>query len=46
MFLRKRSLPVLIIYLLIVAALALALWLFIPDEVKQAIYETYVNPPQ
>ena len=46
MFLRRRSLPVLIIYLVIVAVLAVALWLFIPDDVKQAIYETYVNPPQ
>ncbi len=35
-----------ILYLLFVVAAAVALWLFIPDEVKQAIFRTYVSPAE
>jgi hypothetical protein len=42
---RGRFFVFLLVYLLIVAGGALALWLFIPEDVKKAIYETYVNPP-
>jgi predicted PurR-regulated permease PerM len=42
---RKRLVWVLLIYLLFVIAGAIVLWLVIPEDVKKAIYETYVNPP-
>jgi hypothetical protein len=42
---RGRYLMFLAVYLLIVIAGAVALWLLIPDDVKQAIRDTYVNPP-
>jgi len=42
---RRRPYWLLIIYLLFVAAFAAALWFLIPDDVKRAIYETYISPP-
>ena len=42
---RGRHLVFLLVYLLIVIAGAVALWLLIPDDVKKVIHETYVNPP-
>lgn len=42
---RRRLLWVWMIYLLAVAALAAILWRLIGPDVKQAIYETYINPP-
>ncbi len=42
---RMRFIWFLLIYLLVVTAGAVTLWLLIPDDVKKAIYETYVNPP-
>jgi hypothetical protein len=34
-----------LIYLIVVVAGAVALWLFIPEEVKRTIWDTYVSPP-
>lgn len=42
---RRRPLWLLFFYLLIVIGGAIALWLFIPEDVKKVVYETYVNPP-
>lgn len=41
---RKRPLWFLVVYLLVVLGGAIALWLLVPDEVKQTIRETYFNP--
>jgi hypothetical protein len=34
----------LLVYLLILAGGAIALWVLVPDDVKQTIRETYFNP--
>jgi hypothetical protein len=41
---RRRLTWLLLLYLLVLIAGAVALWLLIPQEVKKAIYETYVSP--
>lgn len=41
---RRRPLWFLVAYLLVVVGGAIALWLLVPDEVKQAIRDTYFNP--
>jgi hypothetical protein len=33
-----------LIYLAVVIIAAVALWFLVPDDVKKAIYETYINP--
>jgi len=41
---RRRSLWFLAVYLIVVLAGAIALWLLVPDDVEQTIRETYFNP--
>jgi ferric-dicitrate binding protein FerR (iron transport regulator) len=41
---RRRLSWLLLLYVLVLIAGAVALWLLVPQEVKKAIYETYVNP--
>lgn len=42
---RRRGSRFYLIYLLVLALGALALWLFVPEEVKRMIRETYFNRP-
>lgn len=42
---RRRRLPFYLIYLLILVLGAAALWIFVPDEVKRVIRETYFSKP-
>ena len=34
-----------LVYAIILILAVIALWLFVPAEVKKLIYETYINPP-
>ena len=44
-WIRKRRSPLFVlIYLVVVAGLAVTLWFLIPDEVKQTVRDTYFNP--
>lgn len=43
--LRRLFFVWLVVYVVIIAGGAYALWRLIPAEVKKAVYETYVNPP-
>ncbi len=40
---RRRSVWFLVVYLIVLVGGAIALWLLVPDEVKQTIRETYFN---
>jgi hypothetical protein len=42
---RRRLLLLLIVYLLIVLGGAIALWFVIPQDVKNAVRETYFSGP-
>ena len=34
-----------LVYAIVLTLAVIALWLFVPAEVKKLIYETYINPP-
>lgn len=42
---RGRFKILLLIYALIVILFVIALWIFVPADVKKLVYETYINPP-
>ncbi len=41
---RVRGIGILLVYLMILIAGVVALWLFVPAAVKEAFRETYLNP--